>query len=340
MRIVYILFNAIAAVGLFFLNGLLGKLQCGMSEELFAYGKFTFESTEKHNFSGNFFQKIVNPAVYLSAVAAVFQNVLPVEFLESMWLLIPLFWVCRLFYMFLTNAITIINKKYEVFAAVLSLFLGEGVFFGIIKPLIEQGDDIWIPVTALRDALWFAILAYIAKMTWEIMKQSFSEEKLYPNVKRQELVWKRYDAFNKKYGDYILGEVSQRYGDILSQEKQSRLICLVYAIMIYEDYNRPPLRRMVERAAKRTFFRHRNMTLGIMQTMTDRVISDIESISYAIDKISTPFIENAYCPEQVAVRQYNDGGDYLTEVMGIFEILGQLLPYDRENWVDNESYKI
>lgn len=34
------------------------------------------------------------------------------------------------------------------------MVLGEGILWGIIVPLMEDNEGIWIPATALRDALW------------------------------------------------------------------------------------------------------------------------------------------------------------------------------------------
>ena len=93
MKASYIMLNILFAFGLFFLNALLGRIQYGLSGKLFQYGKFTFADAEQQNFSGNFFQKIVNPAVYLAVIAAVMQTYLPAEFIRSLWLVFPQFWV-------------------------------------------------------------------------------------------------------------------------------------------------------------------------------------------------------------------------------------------------------
>ena len=76
MKASYIMLNILFAFGLFFLNALLGRIQYGLSGKLFQYGKFTFADAEQQNFSGNFFQKIVNPAVYLP-VAPCFFTIYP-----------------------------------------------------------------------------------------------------------------------------------------------------------------------------------------------------------------------------------------------------------------------
>ena len=123
MKASYIMLNILFAFGLFFLNALLGRIQYGLSGKLFQYGKFTFADAEQQNFSGNFFQKIVNPAVYLAVIAAVMQTYLPAEFIRSLWLLVPLFWIIRLGYMAVKNVILFLNRPYELTAAGLSLFL-------------------------------------------------------------------------------------------------------------------------------------------------------------------------------------------------------------------------
>lgn len=330
----------IAAAGLFFLNGQLGKLQYGLSGKLFEYGKFTFNPADYSSFSGNFFQKIVNPAVYLAAVAAIAQHFSPVGLIESMWLLIPIFWVYRLLFMIVKNIFLFLNLKYEAIALVLSHLLGETVFFGIIKPLLAQNESIWIPATELRDALWFAVLAYLAKVIWEIMKQSFSSDNLYPESKRRELIWKRYDKFRLRYGDFIAEQIPHRYADRLNADEQNRLGCLVYAIMIYEDYNRPCLLRMAEFVSKATLFRHSAMTLGIMQFNAYHMITDEESIGYAIDFISQPFLRGTQYPESAAISMYNRGSDYCTEVTAIYETLMSRFSAAEPTAVDNKSYQI
>ena len=62
MRIEYIFFNLAVASILFCFNGWLGKLQYGMEELSFEYGRISFFDSISQNFSGNFFQKILRPA--------------------------------------------------------------------------------------------------------------------------------------------------------------------------------------------------------------------------------------------------------------------------------------
>lgn len=339
MRAEYILFNLAMAVVLFFLNGWLGKLQYGIDELSFEYGSISFFDTDSQNFSGNFFQKIVNPTIFLAVVASVTQGICPLDLVGSLWLIVPMFWGIRLLYMIFKSRLRILNLKWEGFACVLSLILGEGVFWGLIRELIRQEEPIWISPTALRDAIWFAILAYLARTAWMIMKKLYAGKNLYPQEALEAYVMKRYDAFSRKFGTYIEEQVAEKYGEKLSKDDQERFIRTIYAIMIYEDYNRPYPTRVLERIAKATIFRRREMTLGVMQARAKAVISDCESIKIAMETLSGPFLSGEPDPEMRAAEAYNSGENYAREVRGIYDMLNQHLPSDRDA-PDNEAYRI
>lgn len=132
--------------------------------------------------------------------------------------------------MILKNVFVFLNLKYEAIAFILSILLGEGTFFLIILPLLHQNESIWISAAALRDALWYAIFAYVFKTSWDIMRQSFDGQNLYPNIRRQEIVMKRYDKFSNKYGNYIRESVHNMSNDILSSDVQEKVIFLIYQL--------------------------------------------------------------------------------------------------------------
>ena len=335
-------YNALLALALFLLNGQLGKLQHGISEPLFEYGKFSFIPTSEQSFAGNFFQKIVNPAVFLAVASALTQYYLTSDYVESLWLLIPLFWLYRLIYVIGRNIFIFLNLKYEMIALLLSLALGEGVFFCIIKPLLVEGEPIWISSAALRDALWYAILAYLAKTAWEIMKKSFGEERIYPYERRRKTVMKRYDKFSMKYGNDILALLSNHPQESMPTETREQITRVIYAIMIYEDYNRPFVVRLAEWIMKATFFRWRTMSLGIMQVRTNRLISSRESIKLAIPPIINSFLTSQNDPIYDSIFQHNPDQNYVEETSAIYDILSEEIPSDKDatlatidNYTDN-----
>ena len=315
------------ALFLFLLNGLLGKLQYGFRDQFFAYGKFSFYPDPEENFAGNFFLKIINPAIYISLVCAMLQHIGCEALCRAAWSILPLYWLIRLIHIAAKNLFLFINWPYELAAALLSLLLGEGIFFLFLLPLLNTDTPIFIPIEELRNAVWFAIIAYLAKVLWDISKTLLDAKRLYPEEKRRRIIQKRYDKFSGKYGGYLLELVDSLFPQTHSLLK-GNFICLVYAIMIYEDYNRPCLMRFMERCLKR-LFPAREMTLGIMQVKTTVMISDRDSIRLAVEKLLSAFSEETgEAALYRAIENYNGGCDYSFEVQAIYETLLELLSYD------------
>lgn len=102
--------------------------------------------------------------------------------------------------------------------------------------------------------------------------------------------------------------------------------------MIFEDFNRPKNARLIENfVAKHS---PREITLGIMQVKTDKLITDEQSISLGIDKIINSFygylVEYAQsdynysrdCIDLI-LKDYNLGEEYSGSVTSIFDTLSK-----------------
>ena len=115
---------------------------------------------------------------------------------------------------------------------------------------------------------------------------------------------------------------------------------MLYAIMIYEDYNRPKLYRLVENFLK-TICPQKVMTIGIMQVKSKEYITDLESIDLAIEKLLEVYQDNFHNnPIGHAIEDYNGGSEfYYEEVSTIYSVLLELLSID-ELIEDNEAYTI
>ena len=144
-----------------------------------------------------------------------------------------------------------------------------------------------------RNAVWFAILAYLGKTLWDIGKSFFTADRLYPPHRRQNSIAKKYDKFVRKYGGDITKQVNALYPE--AEGHKEHFLCLFYAVMIYEDYNRPCFFRLLEQALKR-ICPAREMSLGIMQVKTRIPITDRESISLAVAKLLTAYLAPSQGP--------------------------------------------
>lgn len=97
--------------------------------------------------------------------------------------------------------------------------------------------SVFIPLDQLRNAVWYAILAFIIKEIWDIFKFRYIETRAEVKERINSVLHRRYDEFVKKYDytvDRCIGEI---YGgeDLDVKMFYQCMSSLLYAIMIYED---------------------------------------------------------------------------------------------------------
>ena len=228
--------------------------------------------------------------------------------------------------------------KYECIRFTLSIIITSAVFYVICK-LRENEQSLFIPWDEIRNAVWYALLAYIAKLIWDMFQAEFSQQNEKSADRVLEITIRRYLEFSEKYSDVVDCCLSEENPLI---EFQSALESTVYAIMIYEDYNRPIFIRRIETFLMQNHLNQSQaMTLGVMQIRTDKVISDKESIRLAIKKIvddaeapSIPSEEllarygsiETYFGEEILpeiLKKYNGTLSYSKEVSNIYNIIEQ-----------------
>lgn len=143
--------------------------------------------------------------------------------------------------------------------------------------------------------------------------------------------------------------------DINSEDFKIINLCylklIIYSIMIFEDFNRPKNARIIENfLAKHSA---REITLGIMQVKTDKLITDEQSISLGINKIMNSFYEylvnyiksdynySRDCIDLI-LEDYNFGEEYSGSVKNICDILSIKI-YQKDFidiWFDNLKVSI
>lgn len=202
--------------------------------------------------------------------------------IDSLWMVCPLYWGVRFTYFALRNRLAFLDFKYECIRFTLSIIITSAVFYVICK-LRENEQSLFIPWDEIRNAVWYALLAYIAKLIWDMFQAEFSRQNEKSAERVREITIRRYLEFSEKYSDVVDYCLSEENPLI---EFQSALESTVYAIMIYEDYNRPIFIRRIETFLMQNHLNQSQaMTLGVMQIRTDKVISDEERIRTAIKKI-------------------------------------------------------
>lgn len=307
--------NLLFTIIFFITNSIIGKFQSG--HKLFQYGRFSFNLDEGDSFVDNFVLKIINPTVYMAILCAVFQYLGCIDIFNSLWMIIPIYWLLRIIYMFVKNILIYTNIKYEFLAFLMSALLGEGAFWLVLKPLMDKQESVFISREELRDAVWYAIIAYSLKIIWDVYKTYLNADNIYPLNLRVRAVEKKLNRFSDKYGQSIENALNEKN---FAGKSRNEVISLIYAIMIYEDYNRPFAFRIVEYIVKFICFK-KEMTLGVMQVKTKKLISSKTSVRLGVEKIINAYLMPHDDKISNTIWDYNYYCEHYSEVRAIYEMV-------------------
>lgn len=319
MNIKSFLINFIAALILFFINVLFGHFK-SKSKITFKYAGFGFDNIENTDFSGNFAQMIVHPPVFVAITAGLCQYFFYGDLVKDLWLIVPFYWLFRFFTIYWKNLFLLTNWKMQIELCIISILLSEGTLLFIVNLLLKDNQKIFISVDEFRDAVWFAIIAYIAKLTWDLTKYKMVGETLFASNVKTDVIIRRYNKFYNRYNTYIEDVIKDEY-KFNSKHYKDHFVCLLYSIMIYEDQNRPPWIRIIEYFSAFLRRKHKH-SLGVMQVQSDVIISNKTSIRYAIKKLYPTFsCTKAYYKVDACILDYNSDDDYYSQVISIYSDL-------------------
>lgn len=312
-----IIINALLALLLYVLNGIIGRFKAS-SWMPFDYSSFGFDDTEDDSFAENFLQAIVHPAIYIAIVAAVLQTISLNQIAYDLWLVTPFYWLLRVLNAIIRDLISFINWRLELTIFLVSLLTSEITLFAIVRPLLSKNLTVFIDLGQFRDAFWFAVFTYLAKVIWDHFKARSNRQTIFPGGKKTEVVIRRYNRFKRRYQVHIDAIVSDRC-EFTNIKHREHFLCVVYAIMIFEDHNRPWMLRIGEYFLKIIFW-NKTRSLGIMQVQTSKMIGNKKSIELAIGKLYSAFATSkVHLKLYNAITDYNPSSDYYDEVISIYE---------------------
>jgi hypothetical protein len=215
----------------------------------------------------NFLIRVLTPIVYIIIVSTSLYYFGLDKFVWNIYLVNIYYIIFRLIFNLATNRGLLLNwyRQFLYWTAIVV------ISYFTYEKLIKVKANILPDFTTVANELWIIILIFIFQVANNLR---FSQE---ATQKRKDKYLKsRYHYFKRFYGQLIK--------DLTNNEI---LESIVYAIIIYEDFNRPKIARQVENLKfKLTKKPH---TLGVMQVRSDKLISDLESV-----KIGTEKIVNAY----------------------------------------------
>lgn len=280
------------------------------------YNSFSIISSEScENFSANILFNIAFPNILLILIIkGLSVTTSNIEY-KGLFLITILYYVIRNLMIIIQGRSKTIAVKREVFTLLISGALSYFIEFNYRV----DGFDLVPSLSSIRDEAWLIIIVFAAGMLYDwCYNQAYYDS----DSIRKKYIISAYGHFRKKYDYIVRTELSDVYYDDYA--------ILVYAIMIYENYNRSNIIRLCEYVVFLCykiipFVDNKTMSLGIMQVTTDKLIGNKRSITMAIDMI-IGFIQTEGADDKEAVmhtviRLYNNDDAYITDVEDVLDVL-------------------
>lgn len=209
--------------------------------------------------------------------------------------------------------------KYEVgiaFVALVICLLLNVYFFG-------EKENLLISIGELKEELWFAIILIVYSFVKHILDNKVKQNDVLTRHQLQKYIINKFEILYKRF---------QSITNISLEDRHAWLI--IYAIMIFENFNRGNAFRRFEKLKLKTVG---HATVGIMQISSDKNLSDEESILQAYDYIlgygKKNEIDFLYEIPSLLLNNlllaYNSDDNYASSVTYIYQCLYSFV-YDKE----------
>ncbi|KYG84486.1 hypothetical protein AWW67_05085 [Roseivirga seohaensis] len=255
----------ILAIILFYIQNWIGSKSYSRG-----YIKFSLLDEKDEALSLNFMIKAVGPTVYLIITSALIQySNIPLNLDKVIWI-VYFYLLLRVSVIYLYGRSRIVN-----WPRILIHYLAILVFATIIQKKFISSIDVLLPdFSEIKNEIWLLIILFLYQVGNSQMglpEPSSDRERglaYLPELipRKRKYIQRMYKKLQDKYGA-LINPISQ--GDIQFE-------IVVYSILIFENFNRPPFIRLIERIWTRISGNETSM--GIMQVKTNHVISDEESI--------------------------------------------------------------
>lgn len=308
--------HVLLALVLFFVANWLGKYSVSSG-----YHALTlFENTDEAP-AFNFTFRVVTPLVFIAVVAAVLYGVGLDHWVQQFYLVVLYYFGLRWLYALIVGRGRLLNWTRQLVTA---LVTGAAAYLLYIHVLAHRGT-LLPDAASLNSNLWVLIIIYLYTVANRIPLANAGAL-----ARRKSYIFHRYHTLHAAFSL-----------DVSATAQNSSEEALVYAVMIYETFNRP----FVYRAIERWVFWPIGLakSIGPMQVQVTAPVSDHASVTLATKQLiglyraSLPRLQKEVVSWDIAessrgryaqsaavraaAREYNVRGDYADEVESIFDLL-------------------
>lgn len=299
----YLLWSSLAmhialAVLLFFLVNWIGKHAID-----FGYVSTSLFEEPNESLALNFFIRALSPAVFIILFSSVVVAVEQPELRLGIFMVVPYYYVVRAGVILLFNRHRLESWPRYIGHAAFGILAAKMAYDYLILPNRSLLPDL----ETAGNELWLALLAFLYAVVNKISTSGGHGAR-----RRNAFVNDHYKEARIRFGAQIDAKISD---DLLK--------LIVYSVLVYEDYCRPPAIRTLERLA---FWKTRRTT-GIMQVSSNDVLSDIESVNRGVVILLESWEKYAaketWSRVRMSISDYNRDDDYIFRVEEVMEILAK-----------------
>lgn len=312
--------HVLLAVVLFFVMNWIGRHAVTSAK----YYQITYFSRFDDAPAFNVAFRVLAPVVYIIVVGALLYYLGLGEYVRSIWLVVAYQQIGRWGYLLLWGRGLLLRWGTQVAIGAASILLAYAAY----RQIISDPRRLLPDFNNLTNELWLVVLVFLYKLVDSVYAPSEGNE-----------------AQKVRYLGSRYRELSHRFGQLIAEVTPEREIhALIYAVLIYETFNRPAITRILERTLPR---RGRLRSYGPMQVQSKEVISDAQSVRAGAERLRDRYLarraelkaertqrfgesvtDDRYWVGELrrqsaeeAAKSYNVRSDYADEVLSIREFL-------------------
>ncbi len=309
-----------------------GSVLSSISNPELSYSVFTFTDDRHLPMTTNILMNVFIPNVFMVIIFALAK--LHDFYYVQKYLI--LYVIAFFVYRMILICVILRRKEMYNFLYELCMFLfGVLLAYLLIKYFLNTESDIFLDVSTLKEELWIAVLFVSYKFFKWVLDNKVKQDTVLTKRQISKYITHKFDRFYKKYND-----------NVLSIDYENNYVCiLLYSIMIFEDYNRGPIARTLERLKVKIV---KTATVGIMQIKSDKPLSDKESVIeaykliYKMVKDSGTFDIDEELARKIAY-EYNTDESYPESIIYIYltliKYLNEIPKYKKDFMLNEEKKK-
>lgn len=215
----------------------------------------------------NLIFRVFSPLVLIIILASIFYSLKLDKYVQNIWLVTLFYCLGRFIFILLFDRIFLVNWVREIFIWVTST----GISWIIYENFIKLKSNLLPQPENLTNEFWILLILFVYSALNQIEINSNATIK-----RKQQYLRKTYALNKKKY-----------HSIIASQSVDSLCESFIYAVLLYESFNRPKLIRTIEKLT----FPHIAKSLGPMQVKTDKMLTDYQSVTEGSARVVRSYLQ-------------------------------------------------